>query len=158
MEYSLTETMISEDHQAQVDFVQSTIKSWYDRNDHVRCPFPDSIRQQLEKKALLSFQEWIQALDPSKKNEMPLQEFVEIFESILFHDATQLVSNEDEQLTILFPFMPRLGDSVKDSTYGQGTIIKRKLEQKEDQKNKLTVTVSSDKDQQTWQTSFELPA
>lgn len=158
MELSLSEKIFSNDKQAQADFVQSTIKSWYDREDHVRCPFPLYIRKELEKKALLSFQQWTQALDPSKKNEMPLQEFVEIFESILFHDATQLVSSEDEQLTILFPFMPRLGDSVKDSTHGFGTIITRKLEQKEGQKNKLTVSIASYKDQQTWQTSFELPA
>ena len=150
-------SLLQADFPAQDEFVHDAISAWYERNDHVRCPFPATIREQLEENAKISFRHWLQSLEDKESSRMNVQEIIELFETILFHEATKLVQTDEEQITLLFPFMPRTGDVVRDPVKGEGMITRRKLEQNKDKKNILTVTVESATDKNTWQTSFELP-
>ena len=65
------------------------------------------------------------------------------------------MKTEDEKITILYPFLPRLEDSIKDQEGRNGIIVDRSIKKQED-KSFLEVKLIRD-DGSDWVTQFELP-
>lgn len=66
-------------------------------------------------------------------------------------------ADPDLALTLHFPFMPRVGDLVKDETRGESRIVERRVESKEDNNPYMVVKLQSVESQEDWQTEFMLP-
>lgn len=139
-------------------FVKEGIEYWYSSNSHVRCPFPAEIRTELEANTIVSFNTWVNELEEGEKNKISESEFVEMMEVIMFNEAINLVDDDDQRITITYPFMPRTGDSVNDNIKGKGTIAERKINTTKENKKLMEVTICSETTSETWKTEFELPA
>lgn len=144
---------------AESEMIQAAFDFWMGENEnekHIRSPFPDYIQNELKPKAIKGFQQWVNHLKPEAKEEMNEEMFAEKFEEILFETAAKLVLTEDENITILYPFMPRIGDLVKDQNGKEGHITDRSIQKEKDFKY-LKVSLTNDSNKETWKTSFELP-
>lgn len=142
---------------AKSQLIEAAFDFWMGESEkHIRSPFPDYIQHQLKPEAIVNFEKWINNLKPDAKDEMNEEMFAEKFEEILFETAAKLVLTEDENITILYPFMPRTGDLVKDQNGKEGVIVDRSIKKEEDTKY-LSVSLSNTPDNETWKTSFELP-
>lgn len=135
--------------------VQETFDFWFKGGGHIRSPFPDYIRPDLERKSKERFHLWISNLKDSSKDEMNEEMIGEKLEEVIFDIASDLVKTEDERITILYPFLPRCGDPLINSSSEEGAIVDRSIVQEQD-KRLLKVKVGM-KDGQVWETSFELP-
>ena len=140
------------------DFFEASFKFWFNDNEHIRTPFPENIRKELKKKTFRVFMEWVYELTDNEKEKIENKEIVETFEMILFNQAMDLISDEDQKITICYPFLPRLGDVVDDQEKGESTIVERKLDVKNDEKKYLKVKLKSEAVSLEWETEFELPA
>ena len=140
------------------DFFEESFKFWFDDNEHIRTPFPDEIKEKLKELTFRVFMEWVFELSKDEKSGMGNDEIVETFEMILFNQAMGLVEDEDQKITICYPFLPRLGDVVDDKEKGASTVIERKLDVNKDEKKYLKVKLKSETVVQEWETDFELPA
>jgi len=99
------------------ELVEQTFAYWFKDHGHVRSPFPYYIQPLLKQNATDAFFKWAVTLDPKAKDEVNDTIVGEKFEEIIFQTATELVQTEDEKITLLYPFLPRIGDKidVKDS-------------------------------------------
>ena len=138
------------------DLVEQTFKFWLNDNDHIRTPFPNYIHSDLRANATKQFYNWVEGLKPDAKDELNDEAVGEKFEEIIFECATQLIKTEDEKITILYPFLPRLKDSLKDEHGMASTIVDRSLTKEKDI-NFMQVTCVQDESKETWITSFQLP-
>jgi hypothetical protein len=139
-------------------FIEPGFEYWFTNHEHIRSPFPSLIRKKLKEKTTEIFFEWIDGLKETELSLIKENEFVEMFETILFNEAMKLVENEDQQLTISYPFLPRLGDQVNHSLHGKGNIISRKEIISKENKKFFDLSVFSKEKGQTWEAQFELPA
>ena len=137
-------------------FIESGFEYWFTNHQHIRSPFPSAIKETVRERTSEIFLEWISGLKEKELNEMKENEFVEMFETILFNEAFKLVEDEDQQLTISYPFMPRLGDLVNHKVNGQGKVISRKVTISKEDKKLLELTVMSQENGKIWETLFEL--
>lgn len=140
------------------DFFDESFKFWFEDNQHIRTPFPTEIQEQLKEKTSRIFMEWIFELSDEEKSAMVNDEIAETFEMILFNQAIEMVSDEDQKITICYPFMPRLGDVVDDKEKGACEVVGRTLDVNKDEKKYLKVKLKSETVLQEWETEFELPA
>ena len=140
------------------DFFEESFKFWFKDNEHIRTPFPETIQEELEGKAFRVFMEWVYELTDDEKAKLQNEEIAETFEMILFNQAMPLVEDEDQKITICYPFMPRVGDVVDDEEKGASKIVERKVDTNKDEKKYLKVKLKSEAVRQEWETEFELPA
>lgn len=138
-------------------FIEPGFEYWFTNHEHIRSPFPSVIRNALKERTSIIFFEWIDGMKESELKAMKEDEFAEMFETILFNEALKLVEDEDQQLTISYPFLPRLGDQVNHSLHGKGHICSRKEIVSKENKKLFELSVLSQKTGQTWATQFELP-
>lgn len=138
-------------------FIEPGLAYWFTNHEHIRSPFPTVIRKPLKERSSVIFFEWIDGLKETELKTMKEDEFVEMFETILFNEAFKLVEDEDQQLTISYPFMPRLGDQVNHKLNGQGKVMSRKVTVSKEDKKLFELTVLSPETGKTWETQFELP-
>lgn len=138
------------------ELVEQTFKFWFNDNEHLRSPFPKYIHADLKPKATALFYEWVNGLDPNAKDELNDETVGEKFEEFIFSTATTLIKTEDERITIIYPFLPRLGDSIKDEEKRDCEIVDRSII-KADDTSFLKVVCKRLKDGEKWETSFELP-
>ena len=96
------------------EFVEETFAFWYTDDNHIRSPFPDYIQARLKIDATEKFYTWVNNLKPEAKDEMNDEIIAEKFEEIIFEAALPLISTEDERISILYPFLPRVGDELAD--------------------------------------------
>ena len=137
------------------EFIEEAFLFWFNDEDHIRSPFPDYIRPALKQKAIEKFSEWIEGVHQDAKDEFNDEMFAEKFEEILFEISLSLIQTEDERITILYPFLPRLNDkTAKDSQ--ESIIIERAIQVDGDFKS-LLLTCLDSKTNEKWTTSFELP-
>ena len=151
-------TFIKEQDFIGSDFFDESFKFWFEDNEHLRTPFPFEIQEKLKELTFRVFMEWVFELSDDEKSKMENDEIVETFEMILFNQAMELVDDEDQKITICYPFLPRLGDVVEDKLKGASKIISRKMDVKKDEKKYLKVKLKSKVAVQEWETEFELPA
>ncbi|NQU52501.1 MAG: hypothetical protein HQ522_08170 [Bacteroidetes bacterium] len=140
------------------DFFEESFKFWFEDNEQIRTPFPDEIKEDLKEKTFRVFMEWVFELSDDEKSKLKNDEIVETFEMILFNQAMGMVEDEDQKITICYPFMPRLGDVVDDKEKGASKVISRKMDLNKDEKKYLKVKLISETVSQEWETEFELPA
>ncbi len=140
------------------DFFEESFKFWFEDNEHIRTPFPENIQEDLKEKAFRVFMEWVYELSEPEKSKLESEEIVETFEMILFNQAMGLVDDEDQKITICYPFLPRLGDVVDDKEKGASKVVGRKVGTNKDEKKYLKVKLKSETVKQEWETEFELPA
>lgn len=138
------------------ELVEQTFKFWFNDNEHLRSPFPEYIHSELKPKATALFYEWVNGLAPNAKDEINDETVGEKFEEFIFSVATTLIKTEDERITIIYPFLPRLEDSIKDENGLECEIINRSIIKTNDT-SFLKVVCKRLKDGEQWDTSFELP-
>ena len=151
-------TFIKEQDFVGSDFFEESFKFWYNDNEHIRTPFPIEIQDSLKELTFRVLMEWVFELSDTEKSNMGNDEIVETFEMILFNQAMELVKDEDQKITICYPFLPRIGDVVEDKENGASKVIGRKMDVKKDEKKYLKVKLKSETAVQEWETEFELPA
>ncbi len=139
--------------------IEAAFQFWFNDRGHIRSPFPEPIRKTLEEKAKTKFSNWTGKLSDSAKNEIDDGILAEKFEEILFETASEMVSTEDEKLTILYPFMPRIGDIItsKDTSTNERSEIIARQHIKRGDETFLKVKLKSLDSQKEWETEFELP-
>lgn len=137
------------------EFIEEAFIFWFNDEDHIRSPFPDYIRPALKQKAIEKFSEWLEGVHQDAKDEFNDEMFAEKFEEILFEISLSLIQTEDERITILYPFLPRVNDkTAKDSQ--ESIIIERTIQVDGDFKSLLLTCLNSETNEK-WTTSFELP-
>lgn len=139
------------------EFVEQTFNFWFNGKNHIRSPFPEYIRSELKILSVKRFFEWTSGIDPKAKEEVNDQVISAKFEEFIFDIAQELVRTEDEKLTIKYPFMPRIGDEMKDDlTTEKSIIVDRSLFKKKDDQF-MKVKLQKQDSNEIWETSFELP-
>lgn len=138
-------------------FIDPGFEYWFTNHEHVRSPFPSSIKSALKERTSILFFEWIDGLKETELKAMKEDEFVEMFETVLFNEAMKMVENEDQQLTISYPFLPRLGDQVNHSLHGKGNLVGRKEIVSKENRKLFELSVLSQETGKAWETQFELP-
>ncbi len=139
------------------EFVEETFAFWYTDDNHIRSPFPDYIQARLKIDATEKFYTWVNNLKPEAKDEMNDEIIAEKFEEIIFEAALPLISTEDERISILYPFLPRVGDELADEEK-KASIIADRIIKKDEDTNFLHLTCINKETGEKWETSFELPA
>ena len=140
------------------EFFEEAFKFWFKDNEQIRTPFPEKIQADLKENTVKIFMEWVTELSEEEKSKLGNDEIAEVFEMILFNQAIGLVDDEDQKITICYPFLPRSGDVVDDKERGASKVIKRQIDVKEDSKKYLKLNLKSEAASVEWETEFELPA
>lgn len=141
------------------DFIEQSFQFWFVDNEHIRSPFPSLIKEELKEKTFRVFMEWVYELKEEELTEMKDEDYVEMFENILFNQATQLIdsSDVDSLITVNYPFLPRLGDVVDDKENGASRVVRREIQKKDDDKVYMTLSMESESSAK-WESKFVLPA
>ena len=152
------EKLIMEQDLVGDDFFDLSFKFWFKDNEQIRTPFPEKIQPELRKLTSRTFVEWVLELSDEEKSKLDKEEIVEVFEMFLFSQAMGLVEEEEQKITILYPFLPRAGDLVDDKSRGPSTVTKREMSVNDDNKKYLKLNLKSKSASVEWETEFELPA
>jgi len=139
------------------DFFETSFGFWFNDRLEIRTPFPEKIQPGLRERTIRVFMDWVFELSEEEKAKLANEEIAEVFEMILFNQAIDMVEDEDQKITICYPFLPRLGDVVDDKLRGSSTVIERQLDVKEDSKKYMKLKLKSEAGLQEWETEFELP-
>lgn len=137
-------------------FLEASLNYWFSNHEHIRSPFPAEIHDNLKENACYVFSEWLKGLPENDRINMPENEFAEMFETFLFNEALKLVDDEDRKLTIIYPFMPRVGDTVNHGIHGAGEVIGRRELVSAKNRKLFELTVLTRDSGKTWKTQFEL--
>lgn len=138
------------------ELVEQAFDFWFGENGHLRSPFPDYIRPALRISATNRFYDWLNALNDEARQEFNDEMIAEKFEEIIFETAATLIKTEDERITILYPFMPRVDDEIRDADELASVITNREI-YKEGDHTFMKVYCRRIEDNSNWDTSFELP-
>ena len=152
------DTLIKEQDLVGDDFFEMSFKFWFKDNEQIRTPFPEKIQPELRELTSRIFVEWIIELSDDEKSKLDKEEIVEVFEMFLFNQAIGLVEDEEQKITICYPFLPRAGDEVDDVSRGSSTVMARQMHVKENNKKYLKLNLKSLSGADEWETEFELPA
>ncbi len=146
------------DDDATRDLIEVACNFWFHGSDQIRSPFPVHIRESLRHNAERSYLEWLEQLGETDQD-VSEDEFASFFEYFLFREALLLVGEEDSDLvlTLHHPFMPRVGDLVRDEGRGAGRVVARELEQRDDDKLYMVLSVEGEGSGERWQTAFLIP-
>ncbi|MCP4457196.1 MAG: hypothetical protein GY816_04085 [Cytophagales bacterium] len=140
------------------ELVDQTFAYWFKDQGHVRSPFPEHIQPILRQKATDAFYDWASSLNPKAKDEVNDEIVGEKFEEIIFQTATELVSTEDERITLLYPFLPRKGDMIEKDDCPEGMVMIERELMKDGDHTFLKVKLENKNSKEFWETKFELPA
>lgn len=140
------------------EMIESAFDFWLHDHEHIRSPFPEYIQSKLKGATIDRFTDWttrVSEKDASKDvNDVVV---AEKFEEILFEVAAEMVATEDEKLTILYPFMPRIGDIIKDKDKNEDSKVLDRSHLKRGDKSFLKVKLKAINSDKNWETEFELP-
>lgn len=142
------------------ELVQVALQFWFENEEgHIRSPFPSYIREELTKQTLERFVAWIDQLTETAEKEVTDEVVAGKLEEILFESALPLVKNEDERITVMFPFLPRIGDPVAPNLAAQtpGGVVQHREIVIENEEPFLHVTVVDAVSGSKWQTKIDLP-
>lgn len=138
------------------ELVDQTFKFWFNDNEHIRSPFPKYIHSQLRFEATDLFFNWAKNIDPKAKEELNDEIIGEKFEEFIFETATKLIKTEDERITILYPFLPILGDKLQKEEKMDSEIVDRSIT-KEGDTSYLKLKLENIETKDEWETQVELP-
>jgi hypothetical protein len=138
------------------ELLEAAFNYWLSNHNHVRTPFPQYIWVELQEQAESKFMKWKSGLDEKAKDDFNEEIVAEKLDEIIFEIGMELVKSEDEKFTILYPFMPRIGDRIDSHPeHGKSKIVSRGIKVKGDH-SFMEVTLESDSGG-NWTTEFELP-
>lgn len=150
----------NQDSVVKNEMIEAAFDFWFNDQGHIRSPFPHYIREKLQKQALDKFFDWTAKISDRAEKEVNDEIVAEKFEEILFETASELVMTHDERLTILYPFMPRIGDVIApkeaDDKHGDSVVVDRTHLKRGDH-SYLKVKLKSMGTENIWDTEFELP-
>jgi hypothetical protein len=129
---------------------------WFSDHEHVRSPFPKEISPALRKASFNLFSEWLSELKDEELEEMDEGTLAEMFETFLFSEALNLVQDEEQRLTIIYPFMPRPGDKVNHKDFGEGIVKGRKEILLKENRKLIELILEDPATGKTFKTEFEL--
>lgn len=135
--------------------INSMLQFWYQGNDDIRCPFPLEIQGSLIEMSCQKALMWYDKLSPEEHNKLKLDQVVEHFENLIFEEALNLVSHEDDKITIQYPFMPRIGDQIKHEDKPESMVVKREIVCIKEVMY-LQVDFQNRTNKEKWTTRFEL--
>ncbi|MBD81481.1 MAG: hypothetical protein CL840_21360 [Crocinitomicaceae bacterium] len=141
------------------ELMEETFRFWFADNEHIRTPFPSYIRDELKQRAIAKFYDWANGLHDKAKDEVNDELIGEKFEEIIFETASSMVLTEDERLTILYPFLPRMGDKIYEDAQnevGLSEVVDRMMFKEKDH-SYFKIKLKKEEDQQVWETEFALP-
>lgn len=137
------------------EMAEHAFKFWFGDHEHIRSPFPDYIQSQLKVLAAEAFQNWLDGLHVDAEEEIDDELIAEKFEQLLFEEALSLIQTEDERLSILYPFMPRIGDHLKNDNDEQSVVTDRHVKTEGDT-SYMQIKCRNLESDTNWETSFEL--
>jgi hypothetical protein len=137
-------------------FLEPGFIYWFSNHEEIRTPFPSEIRDEIKKLTTAAFFDWFLSISDNEKNEIQENELIEMFEMILFNEASKLVEDEDIKLGILYPFMPKIGDKINHKDKGEGIIQERKIILNKENKNMFELSIYFQNTGQIWKTEFEI--
>lgn len=137
------------------ELADAAFNFWFNNNQHIRSPFPQEIHAELRVTTEEKFNAWSESLDLNAEKEVNDEVMAEKFEEILFELGLELVESEDDKLTILYPFLPRIGDQISSHDHGPSTIISRDIT-KQEELSFMKVELNAE-DGTVWSTEFQLP-
>lgn len=140
------------------EMMSAAFEYWFADQGHVRTPFPIGIRAKLRLVSMEKFGKWLKGLNEKAKSEVNDEILAEKFEEILFESALGMVSEEEERITLLYPFLPRPGDQVTtpDAASGkQSALVRRSLTSEGD--HKFMEIHLMEAGGREWSTKFQLP-
>ena len=138
------------------ELIEQTFNFWFNDNEHIRSPFPSYVQEELKQIAIKKFHIWVENLKPEAKDEVNDEMVGEKFEELIFEAAISLVKTDDERISILYPFLPRLGDEITDSDKKKSVIVDRMIDKQKDH-SFLKVNLENMESKEKWTTKFELP-
>lgn len=139
------------------EIVRQSFNFWFSDNGHIRSPFPAEIISTLKINSILQFQNWLNNLPSQVKKEEIDNVIIEKFEEFLFESGLSLVQNEDQKISINYPFLPRIGDKInKEQEDDEHEILDRRIVHEKDH-SYLWIEAKSLNTQQLWETKIELP-
>ena len=139
--------------------IEDTFGFWFNDHVQVRSPFPHYIRKTLKEMSTGRFKQWLDRLDVETGRNLTEEKVAKKLEEIIFDMALVLVETEDEHITILYPFVPRIGDEIFEDRYsnkGRSELIERQIFG-EGESAYLKVKARTIEDGKEWETQFELP-
>ena len=137
-------------------FLRPGFDFWFSGREHIRSPFPKEIMESVEERTSITFFDWIAVHSNDELQKIDDQEMVEMFETILFNEALKLVDDEDQQLTISYPFLPRLGDRICNHLNEAGEVVHRQAVVTDNHGAQLELTIVNGGTGKSWKTRFEL--
>ncbi|MBX7203089.1 MAG: hypothetical protein K1X77_08460 [Bacteroidia bacterium] len=142
------------------EMVHAAFQFWFSDNEHIRSPFPTYIREKLQALATQKMLDWGAQISEKAKKEINDEILAEKFEEIIFEIALNLVQTDDEKLTIRYPFILRLGDTIKVKDVPEETALSRVKERQYEKRGDqafMKVTFENATSGEHWNTEFELP-
>ncbi len=142
------------------EMARQTFAYWFADQGHIRSPFPFYLQQETKQNTLIAYRDWIAKLHSKAREEINGEIAHEKFEETLFQEAMKLVKTDDEVLTLRFPFLPRVGDSIAggdiEGRNGENIVLSRYLAT-EGKDEFLQVKAKNVSTAAQWETRFELP-
>lgn len=139
--------------------INAAFDFWFNDNKHIRSPFPFYIRDNLRSTAIDRFLNWSTRISPDAKKDINDEILAEKLEEIIFESALEMVLTEDEKLTIYYPFLPRIGDTInqKEVPDNPESIVIDRWISKTGDHSFLQVKSKNTLSGNIWETEFELP-
>ncbi len=146
------------------DLIDAGCDFWFNGNAQLRSPFPEEIQSELKKGTTKTFMAWVRDFSAEDRESIEDDELVSMFEMFLFSEALRLVENREDSgelmITINYPMLPRVGDTMTADGHGESTIVRRELsETGKGEERHLWVTMHLEEHvtQSAWTTKSELP-
>lgn len=143
----------------EAEMINAAFDFWFNDNKHIRSPFPFYIRDNLRLTAIERFLDWSAKISADAKKDINDEILAEKLEEVIFESALGMVLTEDEKLTIHYPFLPRIGDPIKQTEVPdspESVVIDRWISKKGDH-SYLQVKSKNTLSGAIWETEFELP-
>ncbi|MBV6405640.1 MAG: hypothetical protein GFGODING_02420 [Flavobacteriales bacterium] len=144
---------------AQSELFTATLEFWFTGSAHLRSPFPAPWHATLRERTAERFHAWLSALGEEARHAVNDTIVGEKLEELLFQCGSELATNEEERLTILYPFLPRPGDPIVGGGAGgaaDSVVTGRRLH-REGKDAFLEVRARRTATGEEWSTRFELP-
>lgn len=150
------EALIGSQDYIDPEMLEVAIEYWYNGQEDRRSPFPDYIKSDLRKAAIVGFLDWSKKLSADAKKEINDEILAERFEEFLFEEAYKMVMTEEEKITVKYPFILRVDDRVNHDGKPASIVVKREIT-KEGDSTYLKVFFEEEESGKLWDTLFELP-
>ena len=138
--------------------IEAACEFWFNDNDQVRSPFPRQVHAQLKEKATAEYLLWLRGFTRKDREEVDEDELVGVFEMFLFGEALKLAGDDDQLvITINYPFLPRLEDTVDDGRHATSVVVDRQLEEREDKKLFMIIHMVEAGSGRRWTSDIQLP-